>query len=386
MNRVANNRKDFEEDEKDRVLAKLRSINFRLRKKLKYLNEKVEKAIDRTETKRILASRKKQPINVAHQMKVKEKEIENAEQQYGAYQREIKSLQAKIEEISQVGKMLEMEQETREHKQAISDLKKAVKDKELILENLAKTDDPSYKISNMINEIRMWKEKIQNREALYERNESTVAMQDDKMAEIEKENEELMSKIQQLDSNIQLEPRKGRNQDIGNAMEKAQEEIKNAEEKYETIRKTKEKELKLAQKKLNEKKAERDEFYRKAKELDQEHRISTLKLREVGRMLKHNQLNPLVPIRGNHNLTSRRSAVGSKKSMSKRSSVADLHSATKKKNKPLGVPEKKLSRGGNAQSTQLLHKKQYSKPNDDSDEDFEKNQVIDFDKKKKVKN
>lgn len=383
MNRVAKNRLGKEEDEKDKVLGKLRSINFRLRKKLKFLNEKVEKAIDRTETKRILAARKKAPVDTAHQIMVQDKEIENAQNQMEAYQREMAKLQAKIDQLSQVGRMIEMEQETREHKSAISELKKEIKDKELILENLAKSDDPSYKISSMINEIRMWKEKIHHKQEVFEKNESHVASQNERLPEIEKENDEIMSQIQSHDAKIDLDEGKKRNKEAKKDLQNIGDEMKTAKEKYELCIKNNEKEAKHQQKEVDKIAAERDILYRRVKELEQEKRISTLKLREVGRMLKHNQLNPIMPVKTSHGLTARRGEPGRKKTLGKRGSTSNLHSGAHTKRSIIGG-NKRLSRGGNNQSTQLLHKqKQYAKPSEDSDEDFEKNQIIDPSKMKR---
>ncbi len=384
MNRVSKNKVGNEEDEKDKVLAKLRSINFRLRKKLKYLNEKVEKAIDRTETKRILAARKQPPKNTAHMIRVKDKEIENAENQMAAYQMEIHKLSAQIEEISQVGKMIEMEQEAREHKQAISDLRKEIKDKELILENLAKSDDPSYKIKNMINEIRMWKEKIINRRELYEKNEGNVNNQSERLPEIEKENDELIGQIQALDAKIDFAENKRKDKKAKKDLQDIGDSVKQAKDKYELCKKNFEKEVKQQQKKTDEITSERDALYRRVKELDQEKRISTLKLREVGRMLKHNQLNPIGPVKAKGGITARRGEPGKKKTLNKRGSTSNLHSGAKSKRRSIIRGEKGMSRGKNNQSTQLLHKqKQYAKPNEDSDEDFEKNQMIDYSKVKR---
>ena len=98
-------------------MDKLRSINYRLRKKLKELNDKVERAIDRTDTKRMLAAtKKKKAFDPAHMGLVRDKELENSQNQIAAYQREIESLQARIEEISQVDKMLEKEQLLKDNK------------------------------------------------------------------------------------------------------------------------------------------------------------------------------------------------------------------------------------------------------------------------------
>eukprot|EP00344_Euplotes_crassus_P010846 CAMPEP_0197005254 /NCGR_PEP_ID=MMETSP1380-20130617/28662_1 /TAXON_ID=5936 /ORGANISM="Euplotes crassus, Strain CT5" /LENGTH=418 /DNA_ID=CAMNT_0042424331 /DNA_START=109 /DNA_END=1366 /DNA_ORIENTATION=+ len=384
MSRVAKTRAGKEEDAKDKVLGKLRAINFRLRKKLKYLNEKVEKAIDRTETKRILAARKRAPKDTAHMIRVKDKEIDNAQNQIESYQVEIHKLQTKIDEISQVGKMIEIEQEVREHKSIVSELKKEIKDKELLLKNLAKSDDPSYKIKNMINEIRMWKEKIAARQELYEKNENNVNGQSERLPEIEKENEELMGQIQSLDAKIDLENSKKKDKRAKKDLEDIGENVKTSKEKFEMGKKNHEKEIKAQKKKTDEAEKEREELYKKLKELGQEKRISSLKLREVGRMLKHNQLNPIGAVNTKNVMTSRRGESVKKKVLNKRGSTSNLHSGSKPRRRSIVSGEKKLSKGKNNQSTQLLHKqKQYSKPNEDSDEDFEKNQVLDYSKLKK---
>lgn len=84
---------------------------------MKELNEKVERAIDRTDTKRMLAATKKKKVfDPNHMGLVKDKELENAQNQLAAYEKEIEGLQIKIEEISQVDKMLEKEQLLKDNK------------------------------------------------------------------------------------------------------------------------------------------------------------------------------------------------------------------------------------------------------------------------------
>lgn len=394
MKKVTQDQEHKNVDEKNKVLMKLRALNLRLRKRLKDLNVKVEKAIDRTYTKRMLAARQKKDFDIPHRIRVKEKELENADQQLQAYKREIESLKLRIDEISQVDKMLDMEQDLKDNKQACLDLKKQIKDLEKMskdkgkaLERLTDGDDYNYKIRNMIDEIRMWKEKIKHREEVYDRNENTVQLQGERMSAIEKENQVLMDKIQKIDSKLDLEPSKATRPADEKALENLNNEKIKAKEKYELVQANNNKELKQVEKEISELTAKRDALYTKMKELDQEQRISTLKLREVGRILKHNQLKPLSPVR--KSVAAKRSDTGSKHSMGKRSSTSNLL-ALKTVNKDLDAikPEtKKLTKGGNTQSTQLLNKKEYSKPkDDDSDEDFEKNQVIDYEKFKEQQN
>jgi len=162
------------------------------------------------------------------------------------------------------------------------------------------------------------------------------------------------------------------------------ENVKTSKEKFEMGKKNHEKEIKAQKKKTDEAEKEREELYKKLKELGQEKRISSLKLREVGRMLKHNQLNPIGAVNTKNVMTSRRGESVKKKVLNKRGSTSNLHSGSKPRRRSIVSGEKKLSKGKNNQSTQLLHKqKQYSKPNEDSDEDFEKNQVLDYSKLKK---
>ena len=163
-------------------------------------------------------------------------------------------------------------------------------------------------------------------------------------------------------------------------MEKINVEIKAKKEELEERKKENEKIQRQIQKKINKLQAERDMLFTKAKELGQEQRISSLKLREVGRLLKHNQLNPIAPVKANHHISSKLSETSSKKTISKRGSTTNLLESSKKKN-GLGASTKKgMKKGDNTKSTQLLNKKQYSKPTGDSDDDLEKNQVIDYDK------
>lgn len=260
------------------------------------------------------------------------------------------------------------------------------KDKGKALERLTEGDDYNYKIRNMIDEIRMWKEKIRHRQEVYDRKEETLGLQTERMANIEKDNQKLMASIQSMDKGINVEPTKARKGEKEKVMEEIKKNKEEAKEKYEKIRENNEMEFKQAEKELKELTAQRDALYTRIKELDQESRISNLKLREVGRVLKHNQLKPISPVRNSGLLTSKRSDVSSKHSMSKRSSTSNLLEAKKtiKNSSNVITATKRMTKGGNTQSTQLLNKKEYSKPkNDDSDEDLEKNQIIDYEKFKK---
>lgn len=238
----------------------------------------------------------------------------------------------------------------------------------------------------MIDEVRMWREKIRHREELYAKNEGTVQLQSDRMATLEKENQKLMEAIQSLDSKINFDPVKDKAKNNSPEMEELNKKKQEAKEKLEQKQKESRLEIKQMQKEIAELSAKRDALMTRAKELNQEQRISSFKLKEVGRVLKHNQLKPISPEKHKMQTDVDRSDDDrSKRSMGKRSSTSNLL-AKKDSSKALKTDSesKKLEKNANTQSTQLLNKKQYSKKkNEDSDEDLEKNQVIDYEKFKK---
>ena len=67
-----------EGDEKDDVIDTLRHMNHRLKRRLKELNLIVERAIDRTDTKRILNAQRVK-VDPQHKAQVRDREIQNAE-------------------------------------------------------------------------------------------------------------------------------------------------------------------------------------------------------------------------------------------------------------------------------------------------------------------
>ena len=90
------------------MIDSLRGLNIRLKNRLKTLNGVVERAIDKTDTKRIMLSNKKAK-DPTHVSRVKDRELENALQQKEFYEEEIARLTNRIDELTGVDKLLSME-------------------------------------------------------------------------------------------------------------------------------------------------------------------------------------------------------------------------------------------------------------------------------------
>lgn len=77
MKKIAKQRNQ-DKDQIDVKIDKLKSINQRLRRRLKSLNLVVEEAIDRTQTKRMLGKHKV-VVNADHEALIKERKSKNTE-------------------------------------------------------------------------------------------------------------------------------------------------------------------------------------------------------------------------------------------------------------------------------------------------------------------
>ena len=90
-------------------IDKLKNINFKLRNKLKELNVLLEKTLEKANTRKLYkmnAGGNDKQADVGHQIKVKERELKNAQIQIDQYKKEIHSLSTKIDQLSGVDKLL----------------------------------------------------------------------------------------------------------------------------------------------------------------------------------------------------------------------------------------------------------------------------------------
>lgn len=212
----------------------------------------------------------------------------------------------------------------------------------------------------MIDEVRMWKEKIRHRQEVYDKNENGLDLKSDRISTIEKENQSLMDQIQSLNSKVNLDPISKPKTSKNSEIDVLMEDKKRAKEELEQKQKENRNEINKCKKEIENLKSKRDTLTTRAKELNQEKRILTFKLKEVDRILKHNQLKPLSPSKIRTNLEGARSDLDSKKSRGMRGSTTNLLAKDSSKDIKIDTDtSKKLEKGGNTQSTQLLNKKQY---------------------------
>ena len=107
------------------LVDQLKGVNLKLRHKLKEMNATVEKTIAKVDNKKVLGKQRSN-IDVGHQVRVRDREIKNAEQQIELYQREVESMRNKLESLQGVEKLLTAEEKMRESKEKCAVLEKEI--------------------------------------------------------------------------------------------------------------------------------------------------------------------------------------------------------------------------------------------------------------------
>lgn len=227
--------------EKNQMVDKLKGINQKLRRRLKDLNLIVEKAIDRTDTKRILVKNRPR-VNAEHTIQVREQEIINAQKQIVSYQKEMQQLQDKIESLQGVDNMLSTEHAVVESKEMthkltrkIKDLEKVNKDQGLALQKITDGDEYQYKIRNLVDEIRMWKDKCRTIDDQGVKQENTLELQKERMQKLQKDNDKLEKKIDELQKKHGLEPEKPKGAVKKGDVEKMMDDRDKMKKKYKQL-------------------------------------------------------------------------------------------------------------------------------------------------------
>ena len=111
-NSMQMSKKSKVKDEKDKQIDKLKTINMKLRNKIKELNIIVEKAIEKANAKKLQSqkdAKKNETVDVEYLLRVRDKEIANSEKQIANNVKEIEKLQAKYNELAETENVQKLE-------------------------------------------------------------------------------------------------------------------------------------------------------------------------------------------------------------------------------------------------------------------------------------
>ena len=182
-----------------------------------------------------------------------------------------------------------------ELEKSIKQLEKQNQDQGKSLDKLANDTENHNKIRNMVEELRIWKEKVKKMEKTVKKDKETRKEQIERIKYIEEENkrysEELDTIIKRKKDRALMEGTVSQTPKVDiDQLQYEKDQLKM--EFLEEERKQKQ-EIKQLEKRMGELNGRAEELRKDLKEKEQEYRISTYKLNELRRTTKHNQLKPL---------------------------------------------------------------------------------------------
>lgn len=284
---------------KDAYISKLKKLNEKLRNKLKDLNSRLERVLDRINTKQLLAKKKNKEVPVEKQISVCDKEIENAQKQLENYKKEILRLTSKVDELSQVNKVIDLEEEIKLKTEIKSGLKKEIKqlernihDQGKELEKLANADDHHVVLNSLTEKLRVWKEKSNKLETTIEREKKAMEDHSERVQKLKQEKSQLEKDVEKLMKEKGFkEPEKASNKKI--EIQKLKEEQEKMIKKNKLEESKNRKEERDMDRKLEKLESELEELQKQLREKEQENRISTMKIRQYKRTIKQAKLKPM---------------------------------------------------------------------------------------------
>jgi hypothetical protein len=153
------------------------------------------------------------------------------------------------------------------------------------------------KMRTLVDELRVWKEKVKKLESQQDKEEQTRKFQSEKIVQVQEENKKYQTVIDQLKLKKGIVDQEKLAQEE-HVMKEADlerlEQEKMALEKQVTEEDKRHRlELRKWERKIKESEQRLDSFNKELKEKEQENRISKLKIKEMRRLIKHNQLKPI---------------------------------------------------------------------------------------------
>ena len=176
--------------------------------------------------------------------------------------------------MSGVEKVLQLEDQVKENKARVGELKRVYKDLEKVkkengetLERLTSGDVYANKMKSIIVELKIWKDKQDRLERKYQASDEVEEKQIERQGKVQGEIDEFKSQIQQQSKNSEPEkPQADRQADLERVMEEKELVKKEHQENKDALATDK----KSRMKQIKDKKKERDMLASRLRELDQE--------------------------------------------------------------------------------------------------------------------
>eukprot|EP00347_Sterkiella_histriomuscorum_P007381 403349157 len=203
------------DQQKDQIILKLRHQNGVLREKLKELNQALDQALEKAQKNMNKKGYQQLPPNIETLLKTKEREMQNQEQQIQNLKKEVHMLRQKLDIDAGVEKQIRLETNLKEAEKRNQELVREIKALQKIqneqgkaLDKITNQNDYNMKIKNLMDELKVTKEKYKEVDEKQRREEKTNRSQFEQVIRLEEKCKELKAQNQALISGgqIQLKP------------------------------------------------------------------------------------------------------------------------------------------------------------------------------------
>ena len=174
-------------------------------------------------------------------------------------------------------------------------VEKHSKDTGDIIEKYADGEGYQNKMKNLIEEIRVWKDRVRGIEGTFVREETTVENQKERMQTIMKENTELGVQVEAMQKELKSKQDPAGAGDGGKPEDKERlgKEADEVRRKFDEEEKKHKKKLNDDDKNIRELEIKLEEIKKELREKEKENRILNFKISTQKRAIKHNQLKPV---------------------------------------------------------------------------------------------
>lgn len=183
-------------------------MNGKLMGKMKELNIVLERALEKANQKKLAKLNKDGNSRVrdkSHQIQVKQNELQNTQVQITKNNKEISELKRRLNQISGAQQIIELEEQVKLIKdqkvaweKKLKDIELKVKESGKLLHQMENDEDFILKYKSLVEELRVWKDKVRRSEEQREKDLRTKANQLQLLEQLQQENSVLKEKIEKV--------------------------------------------------------------------------------------------------------------------------------------------------------------------------------------------
>ena len=283
--------------------TRLKNLNKALRGKLKDLNDRLERVLDKIYVKSLNPNKRVSNENdSSHLIQVYDKELENAKLQYDHWLLEKQKLQEEIKSFSDTNAVIDLEEVIKQLKEKKKDLTKEIADLKYVtlsqgkqLEKLVNEPKELSEADSLIYKLKVLRKKEETLQIEVESKKNVIEALKSKITEARQKADNEAKEVEQAEQkNEYLAQRKASTKN--NAKHLKEQEYQNDIDSIniESDGAQESKILADLKKETKLKKLELDKLLIELHERDKENRLLNLKVKELERIVPQNKLNPMI--------------------------------------------------------------------------------------------